>query len=56
MFAVYDFDGDGAITREEWGGTDPVFDALDRDGDGRISLEELAAGLGAAHFLGRHTA
>ncbi len=51
MFSVYDLDGDGAITREEWGGTDAVFDALDRDGDGRITPEELAAGVGAAHCL-----
>lgn len=51
MFSVYDLDGDGAITREEWGGTDAVFDALDRDGDGRVTPEELAAGIGAAHCL-----
>lgn len=53
IFRVYDLDGDGAITREEWAGTDLVFDALDVDGDGRITPEELAAGLGAAHFLPR---
>lgn len=48
VFLVYDLDGDGFITREEWMGTDAVFDALDIDKDGRISPEEMAAGLGAA--------
>ncbi len=51
MFGIYDLDGDGSITREEWTGTDAVFDALDRDGDGRVTPEELAAGIGAAHVL-----
>ena len=51
LFKVYDYDGDGFITREEWGGTDTVFDALDHDRDGRITPEELAAGLGAAFRL-----
>ena len=50
-FEVYDLDGDGFITREEWGGSDAVFAALDDNGDGRISPEELAAGLGAAFHL-----
>jgi len=48
VFLVYDLDGDGFITREEWMGTDAVFDALDSDKDGKISPEEMAAGLGAA--------
>ena len=48
LFKVYDMDGDGFITREEWGGTDAVFDAIDTDHDGRIAPEELAAGLGAS--------
>jgi transaldolase len=52
LFKIYDMDGDGYITREEWGGADAVFDALDGDHDGRISPEELAAGLGAALHLG----
>ena len=51
FFKVYDLDGDGFITREEWGGTDAVFDALDVDDDGRITPEEMAAGLGAAFRL-----
>ena len=44
FFGVYDLDGDGVITREEWAGTDAVFAALDSDGDGRITPAELAAG------------
>lgn len=51
LFEVYDLDGDGFITREEWGGADAVFDALDIDHDGRITPEEMAAGLGAAFRL-----
>lgn len=51
VFKVYDLDGDGFITREEWAGADAVFDALDSDGDGQISPEEMAAGLGAAYRL-----
>ena len=51
VFAVYNLDGDGAITREEWAGTDAVFDALDVDGDGKITPDELAGGLGCAFYL-----
>jgi transaldolase len=51
LFNVYDLDGDGFITREEWGGADAVFDALDTDHDGKITAAELSAGLGAAFRL-----
>lgn len=51
VFRVYDLDGDGFITREEWAGTDAVFDALDINCDGKISPDEIAAGLGAAFHL-----
>jgi transaldolase len=51
LFNVYDFDGDGFITREEWGGADAVFDAIDTDHDGKITAEEMSAGLGAAFRL-----
>jgi transaldolase len=48
LFKTYDLDGDGFITREEWLGTDAVFDAIDVDSDGKITPEEMSAGLGAA--------
>ena len=51
ILAVFDLDGDGAITREEWAGTDAVFDALDVDDDGQITPDELAAGMGCAFNL-----
>lgn len=47
MFQTYDLDGDGFITREEWLGSDEVFDALDRDSDGKITPQEMRTGLGA---------
>ncbi|XWK87662.1 MAG: transaldolase [Phormidium sp.] len=47
IFHVYDLDGDGFITREEWMGSDAVFDALDINKDGKITAEEMGAGIGA---------
>ncbi len=49
LFRIWDYDGDGFIDREEWNGTEEVFNALDRDNNGRISLEEMAIGLGAPY-------
>ena len=53
MFHIYDLDGDGFITREEWLGTDAVFDALDSNQDGKISPEEMGAGLGAVLHMAK---
>jgi transaldolase len=53
FFKAYDLDGDGLITREEWGGSLAVFFALDQDGDGTITPNELAAGLGGAFVLAK---
>jgi transaldolase len=47
IFQSYDMDGDGFITREEWMGTDVVFDAIDSDHDGKITPEEMGSQLGA---------
>ncbi|MBW4658901.1 MAG: transaldolase [Drouetiella hepatica Uher 2000/2452] len=53
MFHLYDLDGDGFITREEWMGTDAVFDALDSNKDGKITPEEMSAGLGSVLHLAK---
>ncbi len=48
IFMLNDLDGDGCITREEWLGSDAVFDALDHDHDGRLLQDDVRSGLGAA--------
>jgi transaldolase len=48
IFLLNDLDGDGCISREEWLGSDAVFDALDTDQDGRLMPADVQAGLGAA--------
>ena len=49
LFKIWDFDGDGFIDREEWNGSDAVFNAIDSNNNGRISLEEMAIALGAPY-------
>ncbi|MDX2098614.1 MAG: transaldolase [Leptolyngbyaceae cyanobacterium bins.59] len=53
IFHVYDLDGDGFITREEWLGTDAVFDALDTNSDGKLTPEEMGVGLGVVLHLAK---
>jgi len=53
IFLLNDLDGDGCITREEWLGSDAVFDALDTDNDGRLVPEDVRGGLGAPLALSR---
>ncbi len=53
IFMLNDLDGDGCITREEWLGSDAVFDALDHDHDGRLLQDDLFSGLGAALLLSK---
>jgi len=53
ILKVYDLDGDGFITREEWLGTDAVFDAIDINNDGKITAEEIGASLGGAFHLAK---
>ncbi|BAQ64079.1 transaldolase [Geminocystis sp. NIES-3709] len=53
IFHVYDLDGDGFISREEWAGADAVFDALDINHDGKITPEEMASGLGAVLYVAK---
>ena len=50
-WAVNDMNGDGCITRDEWLGSDAVFDALDVDHDGRLTQEEVRRGFGSALSL-----
>lgn len=51
IFLLNDMNGDGSITRDEWLGSDAVFDALDQDHDGRLTPDEVRQGLGAALSL-----
>ena len=51
IFLLNDFNGDGCITRDEWLGSDAVFDALDLDHDGRLSPSDMCRGFGAALTL-----
>lgn len=51
IFLLNDFNGDGCITRDEWLGSDAVFDALDRDHDGRLTTEDVRQGFGATLAL-----
>ncbi|MEB3318676.1 MAG: transaldolase [Cyanobacteriota bacterium] len=53
IFLLNDLDGDGCITREEWLGSDAVFDALDTDQDGRLAPDDVRGGLGAALSIRR---
>ena len=53
IFLLNDLDGDGCITREEWLGSDAVFDALDTDNDGRLVPADVRGGLGAPLALAR---
>jgi len=53
IFLLNDLDGDGCITREEWLGSDAVFDALDTDKDGRLVPADVRGGLGAPLSLSR---
>jgi transaldolase len=46
-----DFNGDGCITRDEWLGSDAVFDALDQDHDGRLTPDDVRSGFGATLAL-----
>jgi len=51
IFMLNDMNGDGCITRDEWLGSDAVFDALDLDHYGRLTPEEVRKGFGAALTL-----
>ena len=51
IFMLNDMNGDDRITRDEWLGSDVVFDALDQDHDGCITQEDVRQGFGAALAL-----
>ena len=46
IFMLNDMNGDDRITRDEWLGSDVVFDALDQDHDGCITQEDVRQGFG----------
>lgn len=51
IFNLYDLNADGCVCREEWLGSEAVFDAIDTDHDGRITPAEMGAALGAVPRL-----
>ena len=53
IFMLNDMNGDDRITRDEWLGSDVVFDALDQDHDGCITQEDVRQGFGAALALSK---
>ena len=42
----YDFDMDGMISSEEWGGSSSVFEAMDSDMDGMLDADDISMGVG----------
>ena len=46
LFDAYDVEGNGMISRDEFGGSDEVFDVLDLDEDDMLSPYEVSQGLG----------
>lgn len=46
LFDAYDVEGNGMISRNEFGGSDEVFDAIDLDDDDMLSPYEVSQGLG----------
>ena len=46
LFDAYDVEGNGMISRSEFGGSDEVFDAIDLDEDDMLSPYEVSQGLG----------
>jgi hypothetical protein len=46
LFDAYDVEGNGMISRDDFGGSDEVFDAIDLDDDEMLSPYEVSQGLG----------